>query len=168
LAVVLGVTKQHGGYVHVYSELGLGTTFKVYLPLASQETRSIPSEAPTPGSLDGTESLLVVDDDEYVRRTLERILTRHGYRVRVEATAEGALRAVESQHFDLLLSDVVLGSSDGVTLVAQAKATCPELRVIFVTGYSRTSLSGLSGPHLVKPFSADELLRLLRRTLSAR
>jgi signal transduction histidine kinase len=167
LAVVLGVTKQHAGYVHVYSELGLGTTFKVYLPLAEQGLRAPPSLPPPSDNLDGTESLLVVDDDEQVRRTLERILTRHGYRVHTEASAAGALTALDAQHFDLLLSDVVLGASDGVTLVSQAKQRFPDLRVIFVTGYSRTSLTELSAPRLIKPFPADELLRLLRRTLEA-
>jgi two-component system, cell cycle sensor histidine kinase and response regulator CckA len=168
LAVVLGVTKQHGGYVHVYSELGLGTTFKVYLPLADLGLGSAPSVAPRSDHIDGTESLLVVDDDEHVRRTLERILTRHGYRVRAEASAVNALAALDAQHFDLLLSDVVLGDSDGVTLVARAQERFPALQAIFVTGYARTSLSGLSAPHLVKPFPADELLGLLRRTLDRR
>jgi len=165
LAVVLGITNQNGGYVNCYSELGLGTSFKVYLPLAGHDVQSAaPSVAP-PEGLDGTESILVVDDDGHVRRSLERILTRHGYHVQTEGTAERALAALGTQHFDLIVSDVALGAGDGVSLVAQARAADPALRAIFITGYSRTTLSGLAAPHLIKPFSAAELLRLLRRTL---
>jgi DNA-binding NtrC family response regulator len=137
----------------------------VYLPLAGHDVQSAaPSVAP-PEGLDGTESILVVDDDGHVRRSLERILTRHGYHVQTEGTAERALAALGTQHFDLIVSDVALGAGDGVSLVAQARAADPALRAIFITGYSRTTLSGLAAPHLIKPFSAAELLRLLRRTL---
>lgn len=168
LSVVLGVTKQHGGYVHVYSELGLGTTFKVYLPLAAGSTRPLVNRSSMGDVVDGTESILVVDDDEHVRRTLERVLTRRGYRVRAEANMQAALHQLTHHQFDLLVTDIVLGSDDGFALVTRAREVAAELPIIFITGYSRSSRAVLGAPHLVKPFSSGDLLRLLRTTLDAR
>jgi two-component system, cell cycle sensor histidine kinase and response regulator CckA len=168
LSVVLGVTKQHGGYVHVYSELGLGTTFKVYLPLANPSSKPTPNPTAVGDSLDGSETILVVDDDEHVRRTLYRVLTRRGYQVHTEATARGALERLAMQPFSLLVSDIVLGSEDGSAFVAEARRRFPDLRAVFITGYTRSSRAALGAPHLVKPFASEELLRLVRATLTSK
>jgi len=166
LSVVLGIVEQHDGDVHVYSEPGLGTSFKVYLPLARSSPQSerpaVPERA---AQRRGHESILVVDDDEHVRRTVERILLRQGYRVQSVATSRDALELVGASSFDLLLTDLVLGEDNGVTLAEQALALDGTLRVVFMTGYARGKLQHLSAPHLTKPFSASDLLTLIQTTL---
>lgn len=165
LAVVLGIVEQHCGDVHVYSEVGLGTSFKVYLPLAqaSPPEPTPPPEIPRPRHRH--ETILVVDDDEHVRRTIERILLRHAYRVQTAASAHDALRLLGASKVDLLLTDLVLTESQGVALAEQAHALDPSLKVLFMTGYARGMLQDLSEPHLNKPFSAAELLALIRTTI---
>lgn len=165
LAVVLGVVEQHGGHVHVYSELGLGTTFKIYLPLSLATSQDAAPLNPTFIPPSGQESVLVVDDDEHVRRTIERILLREGYRVTTVASTTEALSWLERKSYKLLLTDLVLPERDGVVLATEAQALHPDLRVLFMTGYSRGKLSTQSLPHLTKPFSATDLLELIRALL---
>jgi two-component system, cell cycle sensor histidine kinase and response regulator CckA len=169
LSVVEGIVRQHRGYVHVYSELGLGTTFKIYLPrdAAARATVSTPPEPPLPlAALRGGERLLVVDDDEPVRRTLLRILEGAGCSVQLVGSSAEALDWLRSKPVDLLLTDVVLGKSDGLQLAREARQLLPELKVLFMTGYARGKLNELSLPHLSKPFAASELLTRLRQTLA--
>lgn len=168
LSVVLGIVEQHDGRVHVYSEEGLGTTFKVYLPLSDQSPSSMDFLDEETPSLSTGCSILVVDDDDHVRRTVERILSRVGHAV---TTADGpatALRRMESASFDLLLTDIVMPDGDGVALAERAKALIPDLRVLYMTGYSRVRLRSLSELHLTKPFSSGELRRLVQQTLRGR
>jgi len=168
LAVVQGITQQHDGHVHVYSELGVGTTFKIYLPLATGEARSEALPLPLPDSLNGTERILVVDDDEHVRKTLERVLTRQGYNVEFAATEARALHLLGQQTFDVLLTDVVFGVSNGPALAEKARSLQPALRTLFMTGYTRRVIPSLEGPALLKPFSVAELFTALRTVLAAR
>jgi len=168
LAVVQGITQQHDGHVHVYSELGVGTTFKIYLPLAAGEARSEALPLALPKNLNGTERILVVDDDEHVRKTLERVLTRQGYNVEFAATEDQALHLLGRQTFDLLLTDVVFGVSNGPALAEKSRLLQPALRVLFMTGYTRRVVPSLEGPALLKPFSVTELLTALRTVLAAR
>jgi signal transduction histidine kinase len=169
LSVVEGIVRQHRGYVHVYSELGLGTTFKVYLPRDSTAPAATTAAvAPTTplAALRGNEKLLVVDDDEPVRRTLQRILQSAGCTVELVGTPAEALAFLRNAPVDLLLTDVVLGKSDGLQLALEARQLAPELKVLFMTGYARGKLNELSLPHLSKPFAASELLTRIRQTLA--
>ena len=168
LSVVDGVVRQHGGYVHVYSEPGLGSTFKVYLPAGPPGLNIAPVSHVTPPELRGTQTLLVVDDDASVLRTVERILQRAAYTVLTAGNAADALALLQSHAVDMLLTDVVLVGTDGVELALQARAHQPDLGVLFMTGYARGKLSAHSLPHLGKPFSATDLLRRVKETLTAR
>lgn len=166
LSVVEGIVRQHHGYVHVYSELGLGTTFKVYLtrdsaaraPSADPDTRS--------AKLRGDEVILVVDDDEPVRRTIMRILQGAGCTVHAVGTASEALESLRNTPIDLLLTDVVMGKTDGVQLAREARQVRPDLKILFMTGYARGKLNELSLPHLSKPFATSELLLRVGQTLA--
>lgn len=166
LSVVEGIVRQHHGYVHVYSELGLGTTFKVYLPRDS--AAPLPATLSPPVALAALrgETILVVDDDEPVRRTLQRILQNAGCTVLSAGTPGEALELLGTTSVDLLLTDVVLGKSDGVQLAREARQLVPELKVLFMTGYARGKLNELSLPHLSKPFAASDLLTRIRQTLA--
>jgi signal transduction histidine kinase/CheY-like chemotaxis protein len=172
LSVVEGIVRQHDGFVHVYSELGSGTTFKVYLPLTEKEsatdkpagaaTRRAPEQH---SAASRSASILIVDDDETVRRTVELILQRAGYAVRSLSTAAEALEHLPGGCFDLLITDVVLTGGDGMQLAEEARRSIPGLPVLFMTGYARGKLNDLGLPQLSKPFAASELLLLVRHTL---
>jgi signal transduction histidine kinase len=169
LAVVEGIVRQHRGYVHVYSELGLGTTFKVYLPrdhAAAARVSELLTEPLPLAPLRGDEAILVVDDDEPVRRTLFRILRGAGCTVQLAGTPAEALELLRTNHVDLLLTDIVLGQSDGLQLAREARRLLPGLQVLFMTGYARGKLSDLSLPHLSKPFAANELLTRIQQALA--
>lgn len=168
LAVVLGIVEQHQGSVHVYSEEGLGTTFKVYLPVAAGEAVKAKPEPESMLTHRGTEKILVIDDDEAVMRTAARILERAGYQVRTAANPEELFEALRAEAIDLVLSDAVMGTVDIQDLVREAKDIQPSVRFLLMTGYARGRLSTLSLPRLDKPFSAAELIRLVMRTLNAR
>ena len=165
LSVVDGIVRQHHGYIHVYSELGLGTTFKVYLP-AAPTGEALPAElAPPVPSLGSDAVILVVDDDEPVRRAVVRILQGAGCTVHEASGAPEALELLSRTSVALLLTDVVMGTTDGVQLMRDARLVRPDLRVLFMTGYARGKLNELRLPHLRKPFAPNELLLLVRQTL---
>lgn len=165
LAVVEGIVRQHRGHVQVQSELGLGTTFKVYLPRDSAAVTPAAEPAPPLATLRGDEMLLVVDDDEAVRWTLRRILRGSGCMAKLCGSASEALEFLHTTKADLLLTDVVLGKSDGLQLARDARRIQPNLKVLFMTGYARGKLDELSLPHLSKPFAAGELLTRIRQAL---
>lgn len=166
LSVVQGITQQHDGYVNVYSEVGQGTTFKIYLPLADGAPRAEAPPVAKPASLRGDERILVTDDDAYVRKSLERVLTRQGYRVAVAGSELEALALLAERDFDLLLTDVVFSVGNGPELAEKARKLRPGLRILFMTGYTRSVVHSLSGPALMKPFSVNDLFQALRRVLA--
>lgn len=164
LSVVQGIVGQHGGHVHVYSELGLGTTFKIYLPLCEQRAEHVGSLLETrPEKLRGDERILLVDDAEHVRSTVARILTRAGYHVSEAAGGRQALR--HDAPVDLLLTDIAMPDLDGLSLAAQLTERWPQLRVLLMTGYAPSHLGQVHWPHLTKPFTPTELLTRLRTLL---
>jgi two-component system cell cycle sensor histidine kinase/response regulator CckA len=174
LSTVYGVVKQAGGLVEVYSELGVGTAMKVYLPRRySTESRR---SAPVLAALFGTETILLVEDEDAVRRVTTRMLQAQGYRVIATAKGEEAMQIlignVEPIH--LLLTDVVLARGmSGRVLAEQAVALFPKLPVLYASGYTNdvTILHGMldAGVMLVqKPFTAESLGRRVREVLDAR
>jgi two-component system cell cycle sensor histidine kinase/response regulator CckA len=162
LATVYGIVKQSGGYVWAYSELGQGTTFKVYLPLDSESA----TLAKTPAALvqAAGETVLLVEDEPAVRLMTSRALQEYGYGV-VEASgghqALGVLERSEGR-IDLLITDVVLHGMDGPELARRAAELLPELPVLFISGYTddevvRRGLLQAGQPFLQKPFTPEAL-----------
>ena len=164
LSVVQGIVSQHSGHIHVYSELGLGTTFKIYLPLCEQRAQTVGSLlSERPERLRGEERILLVDDAAHVRSTVERVLVRAGYKVTVLSGGRLALR--HDQPVDILLTDMAMPDLDGLSLAAQLTARWPQMQVLIMTGYAPSRLGPVNWPHITKPFTPTELLTRLRALL---
>jgi len=171
LATCFGIVKQSGGYLGVYSEPGIGTTMKVYLPRTSATPAAEVEPAARRGP-DGHETVLVVEDEEPVRRIARRLLTQHGYTVLEAKSAEDGLEllATVSEHVHLLLSDVVLPGLGGREFAARAQDLRPDLRVLFMTGYTddthlRRLLEDQRVAVIHKPFHRNTLLEKVRQVL---
>ncbi len=171
LAMVFGIVKQSGGSIWLYSEEGKGSTFKLYFPQVLATQASVrPSEAPrsTPR---GTETVLLVEDDADVRAVTRTILSRLGYRVLEAASADAALLISEKTLGDihLLLTDVVMPRMSGIELAAMLRARRPELRVLYVSGYTENGVTHHGalegGAFLQKPLTPGALARKVRDIL---
>ncbi len=170
LATVFGIVRQHGGGVTVESSPAMGASFRVYFPIATQAETS-PSQAP-PELIGGDETILLIEDDPGVQRLAVRLLRQKGYQVLVAGTLSEA-RRVAREHLlpiHLVLSDVLLPDGDGPSTIPELRQYHPELKTLFVSGYTRDSLgpegAGLADHELLpKPFSAHELLGRLRFVL---
>jgi len=173
LATVYGIVKQSGGDIFVESELGIGTTFKVFLPRAEVPAGAV-TEAPAPSPRRGSETLLLVEDEEAVRRLATRVLNSVGYRVLAAANAVEA-RSLWGHHGDgirLLITDVIMPGSSGPQLAKDLAEQNPELKVLYISGYTDDAIvrHGLLKPteaFLQKPFSPDALVRKTREILDA-
>lgn len=171
LAMVYGAVKQHAGHVKITSAPGHGTQVDVYLPLFELEEVAQPTQAiavPTTGS----ETILLVEDEQMVRRLAARALSQAGYQIVEAASGVEALTLMERdpQRIQLLLSDVVMPDLSGPELLQQIRVEHPTLPVLFMSGYPddeliRHKLPTQTGSILAKPFVVDELLRRVRQTL---
>jgi PAS domain S-box-containing protein len=172
LATVYGIVKQSGGDIWVYSEEGVGTTFKIYLPRAQEAAQPLPSRPMHTEMPLGWETILVVEDDAEVRDLARRVLHRQGYTVLEAGDGQQALwlAAGYSSPIHLLLSDVVMPGMSGVALAEELACARPDLKVLFMSGYSdeavaRHSTSEAGTPFLQKPFSPMALARQVRAAL---
>ena len=173
LSTVIGIVQQSGGHVWVYSEPGHGTTFKIYLPLASRPAQSMPVAAPV-SPLMGNETVLLVEDDPEVRQVARSILRRHGYHV-IEAYDGGHAMTVCERHpaaIDLLLTDVVMPRKSGRQLAAELRAIRPRLRILFMSGYTddaivRHGVLEAGVAFLQKPLTPQVLAAKVRQVLDA-
>ncbi len=168
LSMVYGILKQHGGHVSVYSEVGQGTTFKLYIP-ASTEGQPLPKR-PASGPLHrGTERILVVEDSRAVRDLAARLLIDAGYQVWTAADGQSALDVTAGvEDLDLLLSDVILPGLNGRQVYERLLERFPELKVVYMSGYTENVVShqGLLDPDVLliqKPFKRKALATILRR-----
>lgn len=172
LAMVYGVVKQSGGYICVYSELGLGTTFKIYLPRVNESLSTI---QPQPSGVEiprGTETVILVEDEESLRSLTTEILEAAGYKI---LEAKSGLHAVElARQYDgqihLLLTDVVMPGMSGPELADALVNSRPGIKVLFASGYTDELVAqhGLLNSVmelLQKPFTKDALLRRVRDVL---
>jgi len=174
LATVYGVVKQSGGYIWVYSEPGQGTAFKIYLPRVREAPEPArPSPAPA-APLRGSETLLLVEDDEMVRHLVSRMLKSRGYTVLAASDGTDALRQVESHRgpIDMLITDVVMPGMSGREVAQRVTTLRPPVKVLYLSGYTDDAIvrHGMLEPgiaFLQKPFSADALARKIREVLDA-
>ncbi|MBK6845802.1 MAG: response regulator [Gemmatimonadetes bacterium] len=141
LATSYGIIRQSGGHISVYSELGKGSTFKVYLPRAAEDEVPAPPTPRVVARLNGTETVLVVEDDERVRRVSSYALKRYGYRVLEAHSAESALAIFgqERDHIAMVVSDIVLPRMSGLALAQEMRQLQPSLRVLYVSGYTENA-----------------------------
>jgi PAS domain S-box-containing protein len=172
LATVYGTVRQSGGYVWVYSEPGQGTTFKVYLPRTTlAQDADVEPAIPAPEAKPQHETILVAEDEAVVREMVVAALERLGYRVMAASTGEEAVRLIDrlGDEIDLLLSDVVMPGMSGPDLLDRARRTQPELRAVFMSGYTALTIGRPIQPGvtlLEKPFSGARLGEVVRETLA--
>jgi PAS domain S-box-containing protein len=172
LATVYGVVKQSGGYVWVYSEFGHGTTFKVYLPLVQAPAEKTAPEKTVQGHEPGTETILFVEDEQSVRELVSEYLSARGYRVLDASDGQQALEiaATHSGKIQLLITDVVMPRLSGRELAARLAATRPDLKVLYISGYTDDSVfrhGVLQGgmDFMQKPFNLKALAAKIREVL---
>jgi CheY-like chemotaxis protein len=173
LSTVYGLVRQSNGAINVYSEVGKGTLFRIYLPRVDEaEDQSRAPEDHEQTALEGDETLLVVEDADNLRDLIGTILTSFGYTVLTAAHGAEAL-ALEEEHrgeIDLVISDVVMPEMSGTELADRLLEISPDLKVLFISGYPTDR--AISAEHtdgrysfLQKPFSAVELGRKIRDIL---
>ena len=173
LSTVFGIIKQSGGHIWVYSEMGRGTTFKIYLP-KTEEVSIPPEPVPKPASLHGTETILLVEDHDDVRAIALQILRRYGYHI-IEARNAGEALLQCEQHprtIHLLLTDVVMPQMSGRRLADRLLKIRPHMKVLFMSGYTENAIvhhgileSGIA--YLQKPLLPETLARRVREVLDA-
>ena len=172
LSTVYGIVKQSGGYVWVYSEPGLGTAFKIYLPRVEGTAEPVLASGSVSQSPRGTETVLLCEDQQEVRSLTHRILVAHGYDVLVAASGEEAVELAQAWPgaIDLLLTDVVMPGMSGPKLVRQLAPIQPAMKVLYVSGYADEAIvrhrvvePGMA--FLQKPFTSDLLARKIREVL---
>jgi hypothetical protein len=170
LATVYGIVRQSGGHINLYSEPGRGTTFKIYLPRVDEVGEALAAVGDRPRG--GSETVLVVEDDDALREITAELLQEAGYRVILAPDGEEALRecARNGGPPDLVITDVVMPRMTGRALSEQLRALGPRLRVLFMSGYTDAAVlyQGLLEPgtaFLQKPFGPEALLRKVREVL---
>lgn len=172
LATVYGVVKQSGGYIWVYSEPGRGTAFKIYLPRINEPEWQIRPPEGAPELLQGTETILLVEDEQSVRALTRSLLEHGGYTV-LEAGSGAHAIEIATQHpetIHLLLTDVVMPGMNGPTLAEKILSIHPETKALYASGYSggfgtQTGLVPAGATLLQKPFSRVALLQKVRNVL---
>ncbi len=174
LSMVYGIVKQSGGYIWVYSEPGHGTTFKIYLPRVTAPADAVLSPSPIQGAPGGTETILLAEDDDQLRKLAHGFLGRLGYRIlsATNATEAMALAREFPDAIHLLLTDVVMPGESGSQLAEQLAETRPAMRVLYMSGYTDNGIvdkgileKGLA--FLQKPFTPVLLAQRIRQVLDS-
>jgi CheY-like chemotaxis protein len=160
LASVYGIVNQAGGYIDVETHPGAGSLFRIYLPALEEATPEARAKSTTgPIRSQGTETVLLVEDDAAVCRFAERVLKGSGYRVVAFSDPGAALEAViaDPSSFDALVTDVVMPTMSGPHLAERIEALRPRLPALFISGYGAKTLLAGAPPRLAKPFSGGDL-----------
>jgi len=172
LATVYGIVKQSGGFIWVYSEVGLGTTFKIYLPRVDEAAEPVAAVAQPLPPRQGYETLLVVEDTESLREMFCDVLQQEGYAVLSAGNGEEALALARERKgpIHLLLTDVVMPKLGGADLARELSRLRPELRVLFMSGYTdgvvtKHGVGGKGFAVIEKPFTTERLTRAVRQAL---
>ena len=173
LSTVYGIVKQSGGYIWVYSEPGKGSTFKVYLPRVDELPEELPAVPPAARTQHGTETILLVEDEEPLRELIQTVLSENGYYVIPTLDPQHAQQIAARQEGDihLLLTDVVMPGISGRELAKQISQCRPDIRVLYMSGYTDNVITsggmletGLA--FLQKPFSPAALVQKVREVLN--
>jgi len=168
LAMVYGIVKEHGGHIVCYSESGMGTTFRIYLPVADPP-KDIPELASEkyPG---GTETILLADDEEFIRNSGKELLERFGYTVLIAADGEEALEIYrqKSDSIDLVMLDLLMPGMGGKKCLEEILAIHPAAKVLIASGYSQdkinTEAMAIGAAEFIgKPYQVGELLKIIRK-----
>jgi CheY-like chemotaxis protein len=172
LATVYGIVKQNGGEISIESSPGRGTSVRIYLPLAAEATNVKESPGKRRHAETGTETILLVEDEAEVRRLARDMLARQGYQVLEASSGPEALQLWQERGgaVDMILTDVVMPHMSGPKLVERLKLLCPDLRVMYMSGYAdeviaRHGVFSSEAPFLQKPFSLDSLAQKVRSVL---
>ena len=179
LATVYGIIRQTGGFLNIDSEVGKGTSFTIYLPRLSDKevsedtTKEVRKPEEVVTDLTGTARLLLVEDEDAVRTFSTRALMNKGYEVLAAENGEAALALIEEQenkHIDLMITDVMMPDMDGPTLAKHMRESSPELRIIFISGYTEEKLKDHMGEgisFLPKPFTLKQLAAKVKEALES-
>ncbi|MBC7226918.1 MAG: response regulator [Thermoflexales bacterium] len=170
LAQVYGIVQQHGGHIGVETEVGKGTTFRVYLPALAEEAPPLEPTAEGPLPTGRGETVLLVEDHPALRAAGREVLKRLGYRVLEAADGREALEVYAAERVDLVLTDVVMPGMGGVALVEALRRRNPDVKVVAVTGYGEEQeverIRQVGALEVVrKPFEVERLAETLRRVL---
>jgi two-component system, cell cycle sensor histidine kinase and response regulator CckA len=172
LATVFGIVKQSGGHIRVHSEIGRGTTFKIYLPSVADVIPAAQAQTESAPVLTGAETILLVEDEKAVRAMAGFALRTNGYTLVEAADGEEAARLCERHEgpIHLLVTDVVMPRMGGRQLTERLKTLHPEMRVLFMSGYTddavvRHGVLEAEVAFLQKPFTMDALHRKVRAVL---
>lgn len=175
LATVYGIVKQHGGSIFVYSESDKGTTIKIYMPFFEGEHVSKDAKEKSTGDLRGSETILLVEDNEHVRRLSRIILQHHGYTVLEAENGRQALTVLDSHEYpvQMLLTDVIMPGMNGRELFAEAMKRRPGLKVLYMSGYTDNVIAhhGILNEgiqFIQKPFSSETLAAKIREVLDSK
>jgi len=174
LPMVYGIVKQHGGHLNVYSEPGMGTTFKIFLPRVDQSPDTLSGAAPVKKAQRGSETVAVAEDDPGVRGLVTDVLAKQGYTVITSENTDDLMKAIKVHDgpVHLLLTDVVMPDLNGKELYEQIRTMIPGIRVIFMSGYTDDVIAyhGIleEGTHFIqKPFTIGTLTEKMRTVLDA-
>ncbi|MEW6263719.1 MAG: response regulator [Thermodesulfobacteriota bacterium] len=167
LSTVYGIVKQSNGFIWVYSEPGQGTTFKIYLPTENAARDFRRDDEERIGAYKGHGTILIVEDEESVRKLADRIVKHHGFNTIAVASAEEALAAVEKTKTDLVLTDVVMPGMNGPVMAKKMKSRNPTLKFLFMSGYSEhqsvvKAISEINGGFIQKPFDRESLMKKVK------
>jgi len=172
LSTVQGFVAQSGGAVNVYSEPGVGTTFKIYLPRVEAPADPWDEQEPISDAATGSESILVVEDEPLLCELVGQTLSRHGYNVTTAADGGAAIHLAAANPPDLIVTDVIMPGLSGVELVEALRERTPGLRAIYMSGYTENAIvhRGELDADVVlleKPFTSRELLSVIRNALDS-
>ena len=173
LATVQSVVQRSGGHIWCYSEPGRGTTFKIYLPSAGDLPEAHPASTPAAKASPGTETILLVEDEDHVRAVASRILRRNGYTVLEARTGPEALQlwGERGATIDLVVTDMVMPDMGGRELATHVRGEQPEMPVLFMSGYTedgafQRGVLEAGETYLEKPFGEEGLTKMVRRALT--